>query len=288
MARKDDMPFPLKLLNSECNKRVTEDLYFCQSGWETCDRGYTFGPTAREFYLIHYILSGKGKYYARNQVFELGKNQAFLIHPGEITTYCADMEDPWEYCYISFNGRKALDYVHRMGFTDDSLIIGISDPNLVYQIEETTLKIRDAIFPEVFGLGSLLLILNIFIEANVSRKPRSNAEEYVYYAKSYISHNFARKITVSSIAKLLSLNRSHFCRVFKSETGMSPVQYIAKYRVDKACFLLSSTNLSLLEISDAVGYENYPYFHRTFKFYTGASPKEFRLHSHRSESEPSA
>ena len=54
-------------------------------GWQNCDSGHSFGPAIREYYLIHYILDGKGIFERRGVIYNLAKGSMFLIRPHELT-----------------------------------------------------------------------------------------------------------------------------------------------------------------------------------------------------------
>ena len=87
------------------------DLCLYQYGKEQCDPGHSFGPATRNHYLFHYVLSGTGTLMADNskgitQTYSVKSGQGFLIFPGQITTYFADQEHPWEYIWLEFDGLK--------------------------------------------------------------------------------------------------------------------------------------------------------------------------------------
>ena len=79
-----------------------KDINPLQCGWEQCEAGHSFGPTVRGFYLIHYVLSGRGIFSAHGTDFSLRKGQMFIIHPQELTFYKAGSQDPWQYIWIGF------------------------------------------------------------------------------------------------------------------------------------------------------------------------------------------
>jgi hypothetical protein len=77
-------------------------LYHC--GHEQCAPSHSFGPAIRPHYLFHYVLGGRGQYCVNGQTYHLTKGNGFLINPGVSTVYTADEHDPWEYCWIGFDG----------------------------------------------------------------------------------------------------------------------------------------------------------------------------------------
>ena len=79
-------------------------IYTC--GYENCVPGHSYGPILRNGYLIHYILSGSGIYKARGRIFRLKEGDAFLICPGELIYYRADLKTPWSYTWIGMQGIK--------------------------------------------------------------------------------------------------------------------------------------------------------------------------------------
>ena len=76
--------------------------------------------------------------------------------------------------------------------------------------------------------------------------------------------------------KICNRFRSYFGKIFKEAVGETPQEFLLKYRMTKAAELLKLTQLSVGEISSAVGYENQLHFSRAFKSVYGASPKKWR------------
>ena len=85
----------------ENTNRNFNDMYLCYCGFEKCTPLHSFGPAIRPNYLLHYVLDGKGYYYANNKKYTVTKNEGFLINPNVITFYEADEEEPWTYLWIA-------------------------------------------------------------------------------------------------------------------------------------------------------------------------------------------
>jgi len=94
-------------------------------------------------------------------------------------------------------------------------------------------------------------------------------------AVNYIHDNFNKSISLSQISILVSTSQSHFSKIFKKAIGMSITEYIQKIRIDKACELLISTEKSVPQISQEVGYESLRFFYTIFKKVVGVSPREY-------------
>lgn len=102
------------------------------------------------------------------------------------------------------------------------------------------------------------------------------SEERIRVVKAYIEEHLNEKIYVEDLAELIHINEQHFMRIFKKETGQSVTEYITERRILVASELLKSSEYSINFISDCIGCENYSYFSKLFKRYTGFTPKEYR------------
>ena len=80
---------------------------------------------------------------------------------------------------------------------------------------------------------------------------------------------------MDDIAKAVGVSRSHLYRVFMSNVGQSPIDYLTNYRISEACSLLKSTNLSIAEIAVSVGFFDQFYFSRVFKKVKGIPPSKY-------------
>ena len=97
---------------------------------------------------------------------------------------------------------------------------------------------------------------------------------------TYIAQNCNEKITTSILADQFHLSEHYFCSFFKRHTGMTPIEYINKFRVEKACTLLKNTAQSVTGIALAVGFYDSNYFSRIFKKHLGITPREYKnVHS---------
>jgi len=101
-------------------------------------------------------------------------------------------------------------------------------------------------------------------------------KKIVKSVKEYINENYFEDLSLTSLAKQFSVDRSYLSKAFKHETGENLMPYIAKTRVEKAKKLIMEGSATLTDISSLVGYDDYAYFNRVFRKFTGVSPREFK------------
>jgi signal transduction histidine kinase/AraC-like DNA-binding protein len=100
-------------------------------------------------------------------------------------------------------------------------------------------------------------------------------------AVAYLHQNFDRPLSRQEIADELGMSEDYFSRTFHKELGISPWDYLNRYRVAQAKLLLTSTNDSVKRIGRKIGFTDPAYFSRVFRKMVGQSPSEFRQGKHR-------
>jgi AraC-like DNA-binding protein len=93
----------------------------------------------------------------------------------------------------------------------------------------------------------------------------------------YIGQNYAAKISLADAAAIAGLSMPRFNFVFKKATGMTLVAYLTQVRLAQAAHLLGTTDRSIAEIADQVGFADQSYFDRRFRRHFGRTPRSFRL-----------
>ncbi|MGG3281812.1 phosphoenolpyruvate hydrolase family protein [Paenibacillus solani] len=100
--------------------------------------------------------------------------------------------------------------------------------------------------------------------------------DYVAYVKEYVAEHYADPISMTELAEMIHVSRTHLSALFNKEVGCTFPEYIAKYRIHKAQDIMKQSKLSLGRIAELVGYPDYVHFSKTFKKYTGISPQSYR------------
>lgn len=94
-------------------------------------------------------------------------------------------------------------------------------------------------------------------------------------ALEYIEKHYAENLTLEQLADICNMNSNYFCRAFKELTEKTPIEYLNYYRIESACELIATTDMSLIEISMNCGFNDYSYFIKVFKKYKGITPHKY-------------
>lgn len=229
---------------------------------------------------IHFICGGKGYFHVRNKVYTLSEGDVFLVPPDELVMYYPDERDPWQYYWFSFDKETSLDTAAVLGVTLDEPV-GISVSNTA------VIDICDTLFNENFSsttefyysvCSSFLKILSVaFCEDSKVRPSRSLTQNLVSDIKNIMKANYSNPdFSVSDAANALYISHAYMCKVFKTETGITPVSYLINLRLENASRLLHENDYSIKDLADAVGFSDELYFMKRFKKRFGLTVKEYR------------
>ena len=254
-------------------------LNLATCGGEQCAPGHQYGPAVRSYYLIHFVVSGRGEYLCGGRRHALSAGQGFLILPGAVTTYRADEEDPWHYLWVGYQGGDS-------GFL--TALSGLSAEQPVFTLPETQAAqtllsgmqedMRTLRMGEVSALGRLMELLALIGQTRTPPRPQegdSVAQEYFRRAAWYIEGNLSQGVQVQDVASFVGLCRSQLFRVFREVARVSPQEWIQRARVRRAEELLASP-LTLAEVASSVGFSGESRMSAAFRRYTGLSPGERR------------
>lgn len=235
-------------------------------GQQACAPGYAYGPKIRFYYLIHYVVSGKGAFVCGEETYPVSRGQLFIVRPGEATFYQADENDPWHYRWVGFQSDLDLSQV-----LADPVVSAPECEHIfrsLMQCEKMENMREYYICAKIFELISLLA-QHREMKHNVGR-------EYALQAKNFVDTNFFdNRLSISYLAGLLNLDRSYFSALFKKHIGKSPQQYLVDFRLQKATEMLATGKQPLAQVASDCGYTDLFHFSKMFKRKYGVAPSQY-------------
>ncbi len=224
-------------------------------GRQACAPGHS-SKSIRRFWLIHYIVSGKGVFKIDGKTYEVGKNEIFIIRPNEIYEYTADSKNPWQYKWVGFSG----EYADKLNRIKERVL---SIPGYFFDDMQRAEDYGD-MCEEYIALKVMELLCEIL--------GTEHKKSYAETAKNIIDSDYMKKISVASVAQQIGIDKNYLTKLFKQKYNLTLQRYIMEKRMREARhFLHAGYNVG--EVSQLVGYDDSFSFSRTFKNVYGISPK---------------
>lgn len=232
--------------------------------------------------ILIYCLQGKGYYALDGCKQQVNANQ-FVIIPStsKPLSYWADLDDPWTIYWIHFTGNNLSEFNNKFQIeinnypayiqynTEgiqlwnkmyDSLSQGFSTPNLLNASMCLYHFIATFIYPQHHNIKYTV------------DKDRDVINQTIDYMKNHLN----KKMNICELALLHNLSESYFSKLFRTGTGMPPMDYFIYIKMQEACKLLCTTKLRIKQIANTMGYEDPYYFSRIFKKNMNMSPENYR------------
>jgi len=126
------------------------------------------------------------------------------------------------------------------------------------------------------GIAASFFYLLTLISDSIVDSNTKTPDSFLTKAIEYINSEYSGEISLDELCRVANMSKSHFCRKFKSEMGMTVMEYIFKTRIAAAETLLASEDLSISQISERCGFSSISYFCQKFKAQTGISANKYR------------
>lgn len=294
---KQDISLKEKIIYGTKENPIT-GLHF-DTGEGTSYPEYFFVERHWHHYLeILYITRGSFSFEINLQNHTLNEGDICILNPGDLHQIKGNSSDTkhdvvlFDPCILEFsygdefqekciapivNQIALLPSIYRSG-TD-------SHKHLLPKVEELMKITLEG--DERWYIRSKLLIMEIIMDIYDSglMLPAENSRSYgdinkIQHYKtvvSYMEAHYNSQISLQDIADTIPCNSQYLCRFFKDIAGVSPIQYLVNYRINKACDMLLNTQKTVLEIALDCGFENVSYFIRKFKEIKKCTPRMYRL-----------
>ncbi|MCI9188055.1 MAG: AraC family transcriptional regulator [Lachnospiraceae bacterium] len=250
------------------------------------------GYRSHDFLELAYVLSGEGKYRINDKIYPVKEGDLIMINPGvkHQALLCPEADTPATEFFVGFsNIRISGCRENHMPLPGGECIIHTSG-----ELSQRLLKLCTSMEAEnavrrqgrYFMLKSYLIQLLLLVireQCEPMERPRGYAFESAskkYVAEqvvTYIEDHYSEKISLDQIAENMYLSPFYISRIFKGETGNTPIRHLINLRLEKARELLEGGYQgSIQEVAALVGYDDAYHFSKLFKKRYGISPSQAR------------
>ncbi len=252
-----------------------------------------FYAAAHEGFEILHIVEGHGHFIYDNHFFELRPSRLFLVNGSRF--HYSNPDNPMEYIRngVEFSQSDLIQILSVYNQSDMlEPFLYPSSTLCCIDLDEGTHASIDAIFQTITRelsqgeLGCIPVAMGHVIQiiALALRKMHQGSsmdaswnitERHVVEIISYVEKKLA-VFSLDQMAHELSLSKYHMCHLFKKSTGLTIQNYVLARRLDKARYLLSTSNASISEISESLGFSSFSLFSRCFRQANHMTPREYR------------
>lgn len=239
------------------------------------------------------IMKGTCTHYFEGKSHILIPGDFYVIHPTQIHAINMDTDCRWcDILVLTQNNTREQQEIFLL--PDMQKLLYQNDPSLGYPLYHIPVIQREDILylikqiineqdkqtenTEIRLRAYFCLLMTQFSQiVNISHTRLTLERNDVARILAYLEENFDRPIRIGSLAADMGFSESQLRRVFKEQTGFSPVDYLNHLRVQKAEIMLKSSEFTITEIAEKVGIYDTAYFSRLYKKYTKKSPSQDRV-----------
>lgn len=213
---------------------------------------------------IGYVLKGKGRFHYKGKIFEAKENDLIYISKGTRYYSVWSGEPDIEFYSVRYNFNNPYDKIEY----DFQILKNYP----IYNLEKiyNTYKKNP-----MESIGNFYIFLDMLYPA-LSKKVKTKEADSLKPAIDYIENHFTDKINIEKLSELCNYSQSRFFSLFKNTTGCTPIEYKNNLLIQSSVELLKQTDKTIEEISNILMFSSSAYFRKTFKKFTGKTPKEFR------------
>lgn len=259
---------------------------------------YHLTPNFHDYFEIAYLYRGNARIIVESNEYQLVPGDIVMIGSDLMHTYESCSQCPADFVWVAFlpnaiyvPGESEIDfeyirpfYEHQYNFLIPGTNLDASIPDLLsrmYRLMEAKehhyrIQVKTCLYEL---LNHLLLYYDKFeIVKKVDYDKRRQEIGRLRKIFEYVAENYRERITLEQGAEIACMSKHYFCKFFKKVTGYTFLEYLMRFRIDKAKELILEDRQAITEIAYNVGFDNLSYFYRIFKRLTSFNPREYLLH----------
>lgn len=250
-----------------------EPFYINICGKSFCDGSYYIVRPHSSILCMEYIYSGTGTIRYRGKEYHPSAGDVYALPIGERHEYYSDPDSPWVKIWFNAAGSLCEELLRIYGLQDTPLYEAVD----LHEDFERLLAIACSGSP-VQGINEQcgLVFHTMLQKLYAAHRPLQSLSPEAATLRDYLDTHFAESVSIDRLAAQIYKSRSQTIRIFKSEFGVTPYDYLLDSRIRNAKSLIRGTNLLIREIAERVGFTDEHYFSDLFKRKTGRTPSSYR------------
>lgn len=253
-------------------------FYINEVGYFKCDSSFFTKRNEQNDYELIYTCDGLGQIEYEGNVTQLKKGDAYIIDCFKLNLYNTVPGEKWDIKWIHFNGSSADLYYKNITKNGNHVKLN-NFHSFDFQFNVIlNLPTEQNMYTNFAACEYLVHLLTDLFQS--SYKSSQNFHSYsseIQTALEFIKENYHKQVTLDDLCDHIHMSKYYFINVFKNYTGSTPHEYIVNYRIGKAKHLLRTTNLSINEICQHIGFNDQSYFIKIFRKLNNITPNKYRM-----------
>ncbi|MDF2985687.1 MAG: hypothetical protein K0R50_1197 [Eubacterium sp.] len=241
------------------------------------EKGFAFKGEAHDFLELTYI--DKGKMYTEidNKTILLEQGDVIFYNLNQFHTQWCDSNQSVSFITLTFDMDIDPAVLFGRSHAVDNEIKALLQ-KIIFEKENNSLYSEDLILCYLKEF-IIKLVRNLLLEKTIVQQDsevRTRIDDTIIEkCIDFIEKNIENKISVPEVARSIPISPSYLTLIFRKKTGVTVVDYINNFRLEKSKELINTSSLNFSQISEKLGYSSIHYFSRQFKLKYGISPSEY-------------
>ncbi len=270
---------PAFMVTTLARHPLTRDCYPTAIRYYPKARGHRMQRSRHDDNLLLYCVDGGGELHTAGTRFEVVAGDLMLLPQGLSHSYAAVEGDPWTLYWVHFQGVSTRVFSDYLGYREGHPVVraGLA-PGLLSAFNSLLAVRRTGYSTDAF-INAANQLRHLFTQFALEAS-RARAEHHasldLQAIRGYMEENIHQQLDLDALAAVAHLSKYHFSKRYKALTGYSPIKHFLHMKIEYACQLLDSTELSVKAIAAELGYSDPLYFSRLFSNTLGLSPRAYR------------
>jgi AraC-like DNA-binding protein len=267
---------------------ITKQIYITDIGYYPKAANHYFErPHGINQHIIIYCVEGRGWVSINKQKMDISPSHFIVLPANTPHKYGAMEADPWTIYWVHFKGDIATYVVNLITNNSQNYLPYLSfNENRIKLFEEICFHFEQGYSADTLRYVNMIFyhfLSSLLYEEKYNQAVKAPGKDAIALAIERMKEKLNTNPGLNELASSAHMSVTHFCNLFRIQTGFSPIEYFNHLKVQQACQTLAFTSRAIKEIAGDLGFSDQYYFSRMFSRLMGMSPSEYRKRNRTTE-----